>query len=65
MTQEEKAAAKGYTRHVILSGEGAVFEAMIEPDADQDGAFTCFDIDNQEWIVVSGWLIDSIEDVAA
>ena len=59
---DNAAVMRGYTRHVILSGEGAGFAALVMPGADLGETFKCFDTDNQEWLIVSGWLLDSVTD---
>lgn len=59
----DEAKAMGYTRNVLLEGEGCSVEALIRPDADLDGAFVAFDEDSEEWLTISGWLLDNIEDL--
>lgn len=59
---DNEAVMLGYTRHVILEGEGAAFAALIKPDTDLDGTFRAFDTDNQEWLIISGCLLDSCEE---
>ncbi len=63
IASEEAAKDAGFIRRVHLDGECASFVALIQPDADLDGAFECYDCDSAEWGIVSGWLADSIEDV--
>lgn len=58
---ETAARAAGFTKRVILDGQMATVDGLIQPDADIDGAFEVFDLGEKEWLVVSGWLIDDIE----
>ncbi len=53
----------GYTRNVLIEGDYSSFQALVRPDQDFDDAFRCYDTDSQEWLVVSGWLISSIEEL--
>lgn len=60
---DNAAVMAGFTRHVLLElGGTASFAALVEPDADMDGCFRCFDTDNQEWLKVNGWHLTSLED---
>ena len=53
----------GYTRPVYLELGCSSFAALIEPEADLDDTFTAFDTDNQEWLTVNGWTLDSVEEL--
>lgn len=57
------ASRLGFTVHKLIEIGGSSFAALCHPDTDFDGRFKCFDTDNQEWLLVNGWLADSIEDV--
>lgn len=63
-TDSVHARQRGFTRHVLIDGECSTINGLIRPDADLDGAFEVWDIDASEWLTVSGWLADSIENVA-
>lgn len=59
MTRE--AMAKGYTREVWAESDEYTLNLLVKPDADLDGAFRAFDIDESEFLKVNGWLF-AIED---
>lgn len=50
------AQAKGYTRHVWAEGGEFTLDLLVKPDADLDGTFRAYDLDEEEWIKVNGWL---------
>lgn len=52
----------GFTVHKTIDIGGSEFAALCHPETDFDGRFKCFDTDNQEWLLVNGWLADSITD---
>lgn len=60
---EADARAAGYTRRVMAYSMEADVELLIKPDADLDGTFEGWDVDSREMVVVSGWLMESIEDL--
>lgn len=53
-----QARAKGFTRRVYIDGGMEGFEGLIKPDTDLDGQFKAWDLDEGEWLTVSGWLVD-------
>ena len=55
-SSEEYAQLRGFTRRVLVDGPAISFEALIQPDADLDGTVEVFDVDNQEWGTVQGWI---------
>lgn len=58
----EKAMAKGYTQQVMLTlGCYYHFKALVRPTTDLDGTFRCFDVDQNEWLLVNGWLLSEVE----
>lgn len=63
INSDNAAVLAGFTRSVLLEGEGASFAALIKPDTDLDGTFEAFDTDNQEWLMISGWLLDNVENL--
>lgn len=55
-----KAIDKGYTREIWAEGDEHTLNLLIKPDADLDGRFRAFCLDETEWLMVNGWLF-SIE----
>jgi hypothetical protein len=51
----------GYTKEIHMAGGEYDLSLLIKPDADLDGSFKAWDMDEQEYIKVNGWLF-SIED---
>lgn len=51
----QAAMAKGYTQEVWAEGGDYSLPLLIKPDADLDGTFRAFDLDECEWINVNGW----------
>lgn len=49
-----EARAKGFTRRVYIDGGMEGFEALIRPSDDHDGKFRAWDLDNGEWVRVTG-----------
>lgn len=64
-TEADKARAKGFTRNVLIEGQGFSIEALVRPDEDMDSSFPAFDEANEEWLTINGWLIDNLEDLDA
>lgn len=50
------AILNGYTREVIASGIEHDLYLLVKPEADLSGTFKAWDMDNQEFIRVNGWL---------
>ncbi len=48
------ARVKGFTRRVYIDAGMEGFEALVKPDADLDGKFKAWDLDNGEWLAVIG-----------
>lgn len=61
-TGDNGAVMLGFSVHKLIDIGGSEFAALCHPDTDFDGRFKCFDTDNQEWLIVNGWLADSITD---
>lgn len=59
----ETAIAKGFTRPVYIDFGSMDVEALIRPETDLDGRFKAFDIANNEWLNINGWLA-TVEDVS-
>lgn len=62
MIGEEIARERGFTRLVQIEGLDGGFEGLVRPTSDLDGLFMAYDLDNAEWVRVTGWNC-SIEDV--
>jgi hypothetical protein len=57
------AVLAGFTREVEATNDyGLTLFLLIEPDADFDERFKAWDMDEQEFIHVNGWLF-TVEDV--
>ena len=54
---------RGWTEAVIEAGTRSL-HVSYHPDADLDGPFKAFCHDDQEMIVLKGWLIDDITAIA-
>lgn len=55
MSSVIQAQAKGYTVRVLVDGDYQTAELLVKPGTDFDGQFIGWDIDNGEWLKVSGW----------
>lgn len=53
------AILQGYTKEVLLDGSIYTLNALVKPDADLGDRFKAWDMDEQEFIWVNGWLFDS------
>lgn len=62
MNTDNAAVGAGFTRAVMIDGDFGGFCGLVKPDTDYDSRFKAFDTDNQEWIMVNGWMC-SIEDM--
>ena len=58
------AVSRGLTREVIAEGDTMTLSLLVAPDTDFDDAFEAWDMDEQEFIRVHGWLfiIENVED---
>ena len=54
------AERQGFTREVLADAPdgGILLHFLIKPDADLDGSFIAFCIDEMEYIRVNGWLFE-------
>jgi hypothetical protein len=50
------AVLDGYTREVFGCSDGPDLNLLIKPDTDLDGSFVAWDMDQQEYTIVHGWL---------
>jgi hypothetical protein len=51
----QAARAKGYTKHVEMENDDRSLDLLVKPDADLNGRFKAFCLDELEWIAVAGW----------
>jgi hypothetical protein len=56
------ATRDGYTRYIVLSNGPVELWLLIKPETDLDSAFRAWDTDNQEFIIVNGWLFALISE---
>lgn len=55
---EEQARAEGFTRHIIWDDDGGfVGDALVKPDAELDGEFPAFCLEEHEMITLHGWAL--------
>ena len=52
------AVLEGYTREVVATTADHDLFLLVKPDADLDGIFRAWDMDNQEWLLVNGWMYE-------
>jgi hypothetical protein len=57
MTLQEAIAA-GYTKRITAENAAYVLDLMVWPDADLDGSFRAYDLDEGQLVRVSGWCFD-------
>lgn len=50
------ATRDGYTKEVMLTSDEYDLFLLIKPDTDLDDRFKAWDTDEQEFIMVNGWL---------
>lgn len=55
------ATRDGYTQEVVLANWQAELYLLVKPGTDLGERFKAWDTDNQEFILVNGWLF-SVED---
>lgn len=63
INSQRAAIDQGFTREIFAISDQYDLSLLIAHDADLDGTFRAWDIDNGEWLNVNGWLF-SIEDMA-
>lgn len=54
----DTARSAGFTKHVIADCPEYTLNLLISPDTYYDNRFRAWDLDEQEWIAVNGWLFD-------
>jgi hypothetical protein len=55
------AVLQGFTREVTAENDHYTLSLLVKPDTDFDDRFKAWDMDEQEFIRVNGWLF-TIED---
>lgn len=58
------AILKGYTREVTADCPAYSLNLLVMPGQDYDDTFKAWDMDEQEWLLVDGWLwsFETVED---
>lgn len=58
-----RAVERGFSRPILADSENGLYShrLLVRPDADLDGSFVAFDVEELDYIVLSGWLY-TIED---
>lgn len=59
--REFQAMQDGFTVHAHICIGMYDLDLMVQPDTDFDSCFRAWDMDENEWLDVSGWLADNIE----
>ena len=52
------ALAKGFTRRIWADSSDCSFDCLIKPEADLEGRLMAFDVENNEWVRLNGWMFD-------
>lgn len=55
-------ANEGFTRRIVAENSLYILDLLIRPGANLDGTFMAWDIDEEKFIKVNGWVF-AIEDV--
>lgn len=58
----DQARAAGYTRAVYADCQGEELDLLVKQDADIDDEFIAYDVNENEFIKVYGWLLDVKDD---
>lgn len=53
---EAQAIVDGFTRRIELDGGPYTLDLLVHPQADLDGTFEAYDLDEGDFITVNGWL---------
>lgn len=57
------AVLHGFTREITMHGDFHTLFLLVRPDVDFDDTFRAWDMDQQEWLNVNGWMYSDIEEV--
>jgi hypothetical protein len=55
---EARALALGYVRRIYVENATECADLLVKPNADLDGRFKAFSLDDETWVIVSGWLFE-------
>ena len=55
-----QAIARGFTERYFVSDGDYDFDVLVRDDADLDGEFNAFDLDNGDFIRIRGWMASMI-----
>lgn len=58
--KQKTAMDLGFTQLVLIETYEQTLECWTLPDADLDGTFKAFDVDENEWLNVNGWVAESV-----
>jgi hypothetical protein len=61
MPSDNAASIAGYTQEIALTSDECDLYLLIKPGTDLDSRFKAWDTDNQEWLVVNGWLFTEFD----
>jgi hypothetical protein len=62
---DNAAVLEGYTREIVATNaHGCEFFLLVKPDAQLDGVFKAWDMDEQEFCYPKGWLF-AVEDAVS
>lgn len=53
---DNTAILQGYTEEYVAECDECVLYILAKPEDDFDGSIRVWDMDNQEFIVINGWL---------
>ena len=56
-----QAFARGFTERYFISDGEYDFDVLIRADADLDGEFNAFDLNEGDYIRIRGWMASEIE----
>ena len=60
---ENAATIQGFTRKVVADCDQYTLFLLVKPETEFDDRFKAWDMDEQEFIIVNGWLF-TVEDAA-
>lgn len=58
---DNSAVMQGFTEEVALTSSEYDLFLLVRPGTDLDSRFRAWDTDEQEWLVVNGWLFTESE----
>lgn len=59
-----EASSRGFTRSILADSENGLHShrLLVRPDADLDGSFLAFDVEELDYLIINGWLYTIEED---